>query len=196
MPSRWEMPPVYLQSGDPETESTPSLHAPGTLGARFTIINTQRQQPGVETSPAGRSKRYQLVKTDSTMSVAPYNGAVAWWADRAGYVVTTSPTANSRNDIAGVFCRAWNAAGDYMCVQVTGPKAKVKLLNSADLTGGNDNNVVAGASVIPSATAAKADVIAVGTAPTYVPLGRISAPIQFNAAAREVMVDLDVPETT
>lgn len=195
MPSRWEMPPVYLQSGDPETESTSSLHAPGTLGARFTIINTQRQQPGVESSPAGRSKRYQLVKTDSSMSVGPFPGAVAWWVDRAGYVVTTSPTSNNRSDIAGVFCRTWEHAGDYMCVQITGPKI-VKLLDSGSLTGGNDNNVVAGASVIPSATAGKADVIAIGTAPTYVPLGRIASPLTFNAAAREVLVDLDVPETT
>src|SRR5512134_1630318 len=145
MPSRWEMPPVYLQSGAPETESTPVLHAPGLLGARFTIIQSQRQAPGVETAGAGRSKRYQLIKTDSTMSVSPYAGAVAWWTDRAQYLVTTSASANSRNDIAGIFLRTWEHAGDYMCVQVTGPRI-VKLVDAP--TGA----VAAGASVIPSAT--------------------------------------------
>jgi hypothetical protein len=183
------MPPVYLQSGDPETESTPTLHAPGLLGARFTVVMPQRQAPGVESASAGRSKRYQLVKTASDMTQSPFTSATAHWADRAGYVVTTDPTANNRSDIAGIFCRAWETAGDYMCVQVTGPRI-VKLVDAT--TGA----VAAGASVIPSATAGKADVIAIGTAPTYVPYGRISSPLTFNAAAREVLVDLDVPETT
>lgn len=187
MPSRWEMPPVYLQSGDPETESTSDLHAGGLLGARFTVINTQRQGPGVETSAAGRSKRYQLVKTDSTLSVAPYAGATAWWSDRSAYMVTTSASASSRNDVAGIFARAWNAPGDFMCIQIGGPRI-VKLVNGAV--------PVAGAAVIPSATDGKADLVAVGTASTYALMGRISAPLTYNAAAQEVLVDLDVPETS
>lgn len=188
-PSRWEMPPVYLQSGDPETESTATLHAGGLLGSRFTIVSPLRSAPGTETASAGRSKRYQLVKTDSSMAVSPFPGATAWWSDRSAYLVTTSQSANSRNDVAGVFKRAWNAAGDYMCVQITGPSI-VKLIDAATGT------VAAGASVIPSSTDGKADVISIGTAPTHVPLGRISAPLTFNAASREVLVDLDVPETT
>ncbi len=191
-PSRWDMPPIHLQGGDPETESVPTLHAPGLLGSRFTIIDPQRSAPGTTTASAGRSKRYQLIRTDSTMAVAPFAGAVAWWADRARYVVTTSPTTNSRNDIAGIFRRVWAAVGDYMCVQVTGPGI-VKMIDA--VTGG-EGNMVSGASIIPSSTAGKADVVALGTAPTYVPLGRISAPISYNVAAREILVDLDVPETT
>lgn len=189
MPSRWEMPPVYLQSGDPEQESTPTLHAPGTLGARFTINNPWRQQPGVEAAAAGRSKRYQLVKTDSSMSVSPFPSAVAWWLDRAGYVVTTSPTANNRNDIAGVFARSWAAPGDYMCVQVTGPR-HVKILDASM------GALAAGDTIIPSATAGKADRVAIGTAPTHVPLGRVASPLTTNAPEATVLVDLDVPETT
>lgn len=189
MPTRWELPPVYLQSGDPETESTPTLHAPGTLGARFTILNPQRQAPGVETASAGRSKRYQLVKTDSSMTVSPFPSAVAWWLDRAGYIVTTDPAANSRNDIAGVFARAWDAAGDYMCVQVTGPR-HVKVLD-ADMAA-----LAAGDSVIPSATAGKGTRVAIGTAPTHVTLGRVASPLTTNAPEATVLVDLDVPETT
>jgi hypothetical protein len=183
------MPPVYLQSGDPEQESTPTLHAPGLLGSRFTIVNPQRSAPGVETATAGRSKRYQLVKTDSTMAVAPYAGATAWWADRAQYLVTTAPTASSRNDVAGVFKRAWAAVGDYMCVQVTGPST-VKVLD-ADVAA-----LAAGDQIIPSATASKATRIGIGVALTHVAMGRVAAPLTVNAGAAEVLVDLDVPETT
>lgn len=189
MPSRWEMPPVYLQSGDPETESTPTLHAPGLLGARFTITNPQRSAPGTETTTAGRSKRYQLVKTDSTMAVAPYPGAVAWWADKAAYVVTTSASASSRGAIAGVFARAWQTAGDYMCVQIGGP-------NFTKFVDASMAAVAAGEHAIPSATDGKAQREAVGTAPTYPPLGIVSAPLTKMAAEARVLVDLDVPETT
>lgn len=189
MPSRWEMPPVYLQSGDPETESTPNLHAPGLLGARFTILNPQRQQPGVETGTAGRSKRYQLVKTDSSMSVSPYPGAVAWWADKANYVVTTDADLGSRGNIAGVFARAWQTAGDYMCVQIGGP-CFVKFVDAASTA------AAVGDAAIPSATDGKADRTAAGTAPTYPPLGFVSSPITKLGAEARVLVDLDVPETT
>ena len=188
-PSRWEQPAVYLQSGDPEQESVSTLHAPGTLGARFTMVNPLRSAPGVESASAGRSKRYQLVKTDSTMAVAPYNGATAWWQDRAGYVVTTAPTANNRNDVAGVFCRAWAAAGDYMCVQIGGPKT-VKVLD-ADVAA-----LAAGDAIIPSATASKATRVAIGTAPTHRVLGTVASPLTVNVLDATVLVDLDVPETT
>lgn|SRR3990167_3047789 len=189
MPNRWEMPPVYLQSGDPETESVASLHAPGLLGARFTVIQPSRGTPGVEDQ---RSKRYQLIRTDSTMATAPFRGAVGWWSDQANYVVTTtSPTtAQTRNRIAGIFCRSWDAAGHYMCIQIQGP-ATTKLIDAAV-----NANVVAGAFIIPSATNAKADVVAAATAPTLQPLGQVSQPLTFNIAAREVVVDLAVPETT
>jgi hypothetical protein len=188
-PSRWEMPPVYIQSGDPETESTPTLHAAGLLGARFTILNPQRSQPGVETSPAGRSKRYQLIKTDSSMSVAPFPGATAFWTDRAGYVVTTNPASSSRNDIAGIFRRSWNAAGDFMCVQIGGP-GLVKMLDASM------GALTAGDSIISSATSGKAERVAVGTAPTHATYGRVSAPLTVQAGESTVLVDLDVPETT
>lgn len=189
MPNRWEMPPVYLQSGDPETESVASLHAPGLLGARFTIIQPSRGTPGAEDY---RSKRYQLIKTDSSMAVAPFKGAVAWWSDQANYVVTTTSPAVAvgRNRIAGVFCRTWENSGDYMCVQIQGP-ALTKLIDAAI-----NANVVVGAYIIPSATNAKADVVATATAPTQTPLGQVGAPITFNAASKEVVVDLAVPETT
>lgn len=183
MPNRWEMPPVYLQSGDPEQENTPTLHAPGLLGARFTVIQPSRGTPSGENVV---SKRYQLVKTDSTMTVAPFRGAIAWWSNKAQYLVTTNAT--NRNTVAGVFQNAVTP-GNYGCVQIGGP-ATVKLVDAPTAA------VTVSSKVIPSATNAKADNLAVATAPTHVVLGYVSNPLVYNAAAQEVVVDLDVPETT
>lgn len=174
----------YLQSGDPEAENTPTLYAPGLLGGRFTINNPQRTTPGAE---AGRSKKYQYVRTDSSMSVAPYNGAVAWWSDKTAYVVTTTVTTLGRGRIAGVFQNAVTP-GNYCCVQVGGP-ATVKFLDTVTATPD-----ATGQFVIPSATNAKADCLAAGSAATYPPLGVTAG--SFNAASREGIVDLAVPETT
>jgi len=186
-PNRWEQPAVYLQSGDPETESTPTLAYPGLLGVRFTVIQPTRA--AVTAAGAGRSKRYQIVRTDSTMSVAPFTGAVAWWSDKTQYLVTTSPTTLGRARIAGRFCRAANALGDYMCVQVEGPGA-VKIIDAptAAVTANS------GQWVTPSSTAGKADVLAVGSSPTYPPLGVVAG--AMNNADNTVVVDLNVPETT
>jgi hypothetical protein len=187
-PSRYEQPAFYLQSGDPESENTPALAYPGQLGIRFTINSPQRAAPGVT---AGRSKRYQIVKTDSTMTVAPFPGAVAFWGDKTQYVVTsTSPAvAASRNRIAGRFCCPVTP-GNVCCVQFEGPGI-VKLIDAV-----TQGNVVPGAYIVPSATNAKADVIATATAPNQTPLGVVASPLTFNTAALEVVVDLNVPETT
>lgn len=183
-PNRWEQPAVYLQSGDPETENASSLYAPGLLGARFTVIQPSRSTPGAED---GRSKRYQLIRTDSTMSVAPFRGAVAWWSDKTQYLVTTSPTALGRGRIAGVFQNAITP-GNFGCVQVEGP-ATVKFIDAVTAA-----PTAAGLFVIPSATAGKADTLAAGTAATYPTLGVTAG--TYNAPAAEAVVDLNVPETT
>lgn len=184
-PNRWEMPPVYLQSGDPEQENVAALHAPGTLGCRFTVIQPTRTPPGPE---AGRSKRYQLIQTDSTMSVAPYPGATAWWADKTRYLVTTSPTLLGRNLVAGVFQNAITP-GNYGCVQLNGP-------GTVKLTDASVGAAVAGDLVQPSSTAGKAERVAAGTALTYVQMGVIAAPLTKDAGGATVVVDLSIPETT
>jgi hypothetical protein len=184
MPSRFENPAIYLQSGDPEKENTPTLHAPGLLGSRFTVVQpTGRGTPAVQ----GRSKRYQLVKTDSTMTVGPYPGATAYWADKANYLVTTVNT--NLNAIAGKFSNLVDK-GNYTCIQFGGP-GYVKFVD------GSVGTAAVGDSVIGSAaTAGKADRVAAGTAPSYVALGRVSTPITKLPAEALVLVDLDVPETT
>lgn len=183
MPNRFENPAIYLQSGDPEKEDTPSLHAPGLLGSRFTVI-----QPTGRGSPAvvGKSKRYQLVKTDSTMTVSPYPGATAYWADKTQYLVTTVNT--NLNAVAGIFNNLVTK-GNFTCVQFGGP-GFVKVLD-ADTAAS-----AVGDSIIGSGTVGKATRIAAGTAPTNVPLGRVATPLTKLAAEARVLVDLDVPETT
>jgi hypothetical protein len=180
----FELPPVYLQSGDPESENVATLHASGTLGARFTVKQPTRSAAGVE---AGRSKRYQLIRSDSTMTTNPYVGAVAWWADKARYLVTTSAT--NRNRIAGVFQNAITP-GNYGCIQIGGP-ATVKVLD------GDVAALAIGDAIIPSTTDGKATRVAVGTAPTHTVLGWVAGPaISVDVLNATVVVDLDVPETT
>lgn len=183
-PSRFEQPAYYLQSGDPETENVATLAYPGQLGIRFTIIHPQRAVTGVE---EGRSKRYQLIRTDSTMTVAPFKGATAWWADKAQYLVTTNAT--NRNRVAGVFQNAITP-GNFGCVQIEGP-ATTKLLD-ADMAA-----VAIGDYIIPSATNAKATRVAVGTAPTHTPMGQVAGPaISLDPPSATAVVDLNIPETT
>lgn len=184
-PNRFEQPAVYLQSGDPENENTPTLHAPGLLGARFTVLSPVQQPSTGATTPA-RSKRYQLVRTDSTMTVSPFPGAVAYWADKTQYLVTTVNT--NLNMVAGRF--GGNVTkGNYTCVQIGGA-GLVKVLDADTAT------AAVGDSIIGSATAGKATRVASGTAPTNVPLGRVSVPLFKSPAEALVLVDLDVPETT
>lgn len=188
-PNNWGQQAVYLQSGDPEREAVDTLHAPGTLGSRFTVKQPIGSQPGAED---GRFKTYQLVQTDSTMTVSPFKGAVAWWSDKTRYLVTTSPTALGRGRIAGVFQNDESQypirPGQYTCVQIKGP-ASVKFIDAVVV--GNVNT--AGNFVIPSATAGKADVIAAGSASTYPSLGVTAGALQGGTAL--AVVDLDVPET-
>lgn len=186
-PIGWSNQAVYLQSGDPERESNPTLAYPGQLGMRFTTRQPHRAAAGAE---EGRSKTYQIVKTDSTMTVAPFKGAVAWWADKTQYLVTTTVTALGRGRIAGVFQNlpAYPITrGHYTCIQTGGPGI-TKFVDGAAITANS------GQFVIPSATNGKADIIAAGTAATYPVLGVIAGTL--DASAMECIVDLDVPQTT
>ena len=91
--------PMYCQSGNFETENVAVDAYPGTLGSRVTV-NT----PTGATGKAGvGGKTYQRVLTDSGMAVAPFSGAVAWWADKRKSMVTTDPTKLGRGRVAGIF---------------------------------------------------------------------------------------------
>jgi hypothetical protein len=182
MPNNIRQQPIYMRSGDPETENEATLQYPGQLGMRVTVAQPSRTAPGNE---SGRPKTYQLVKTDSTMTVTPFPGAVAFWADRANYLVTTAAT--NQQEGAGVFQNAITA-GNYGFIQVQGP-ATVKFVD-ADVAA-----LAAGDAAIPSSTAGKAGRVAKGTAPTYSPLGFVAVNLAKDVLNATAIVDLDVRET-
>lgn len=163
MPNNFPQPTVYLQSGDPNTCIQDNLY-PGQLGSRFWVLDPDATLPQA-------AKGYQLVMLDSNaMSTLPYAGAVAWWANRAKYTVTTSiSTAGGRGKVAGVFLTAITAAQvaaqKLVCIQFQG-HASVNYVDSP--TAAPD---ATGLFVIPSATDGKADCLAAGTAATYPKLG-------------------------
>lgn len=179
MPRGIRSPGAWVGTGDPETWSDKTLYAPGMLGARFTIKQPVSAAAGAE---EGRDKTYQIVQGDSSMTVTPFKGAVMWWQDRANYKVTTSAT--NRNQVAGV-CQGSFPAGDFFCVQTEGP-ATVKYVDAP-----TSPPAATGTTVIPSATAGKADNLAVGTAPTHTIIGRAVSVADGNA---EGIVELNVPE--
>lgn len=183
-PNSWFSQPVYIPGGNPETMNEPNLLYPGQLGIRFSYINPPRTVPSTEVSEDGKPKTFKLVRSDSTMSVSPYDGAVAWFSSQYQHLVTTSPTALGRGRIAGVF-KTPVTPGNYCCVQVKG-------LSRVKLTDASAAATAAGEFVVPSATAAKAEVVAAGTAATYPALGRGAG--MLDLAARDALVDLDVPE--
>ncbi len=181
---------VFLPEGDPDQVSVPEADYPypGLIGVKFTV-----QQPGPRGVPGAdtetrHSKRFQLVRTDSSMGTAPDDGMVAWWENTSRYRVTTDPTALGRGRVAGIFKRAWRAAGDLMCIQKKGPA------NTFFVDAPVAAPTVAGLAVIPSATAGRADCLAAGTAPTYPLLGLSAGPIQGGTG--RAVVQLDVGETT
>lgn len=170
--------------GDPELVNEAVWPYPGQIGKRMMV-----KQPGPGGTPGAedyRDKEYQLVNTDSTMSVAPYKGAVAWWADKTNYKVTTTVTTLGRGRVAGVFQNAITP-GNVGYIQTKGP-AVVKLTDTITST-----PLASGLFVIPSATAAKADCLAAGSAATYPPLGLSASTL--NLGDNTCIVDLDVPET-
>lgn len=191
MPNHIISQPVFIPGGNPETMNEPESNIkPGQLGIRFAFNIPARSAPGVEsqtlaTGAAGLPKMYKMVRTDSTMAVAPYDGAVAWWADQALYKTTTSPTTLGRGRVAGVF-RTLVTPGNVCCVQIKG-KGKVKFVDSPTAAPSDD-----GQFVIPSATAAKADCLAAGSAATYPLIGRSAGALQGGTS--EAIVDIDVPE--
>lgn len=192
MPNSFFNQPVFIPGGNPETMNEPESNIkPGQIGVRFFYNIPARQAPGVDSETlalgaAGLPKGYKMVRTDSSMTVAPYDGAVAWWANQALYRTTTSPTTLGRGRVAGVYCGAVTP-GNVCCIQIKG-KANVKFIDAVV----GANVTAAGNLVIPSSTAGKADVLAAGTAATYPILGRTAGALQGGTS--EAIVDLDVDD--
>jgi len=186
---------VYLQSGDPTKERRPATdglgnadsYGPGQLGQRFSAPD----------STTGYAADWQIVKTDSVMDTLPYDGAVAWWLDRAAYLVTTNVTAAGRGNRAGIF-RDSDAPQDptvhniglsqIICIQKKGVGVQVNFV-----AGPVADPTAAGLFVIPSATAAQADCLAAGTAAIYPPIGVSTGAIDA-VAVDYAAVDVDVDD--
>jgi hypothetical protein len=187
MPNDDRKQPAFLgTTGDPESFAVDAPHPyPGQVGSRVTIQQPGPRGSGEGQAEANRSKTYQLVQGDSSMTVAPFPGAVAWWKDKSRYKVSTDPAATARGNIAGVI-QGSPGKGQFFFVQTEGP-ATVKHVEAP--AGGA---FAVGDSVIPSATAGMADRVAAGTAPTYPTLGLATSVTNGNA---EIVVDLAVPVT-
>lgn len=156
MPNNFVQQPVYLQSGDPETEHRlPDGYSGGQLGSRLVVKDD---------GDAAKAKGYQLVQNDSVMDVLPAEGSVAWWRDRAKYLVTTDVSLAGRGNVAGIY-RCVSAVGEIICIGREGVQT-VRILNSP--TAAPD---ATGLIVIPSATDGQADCLAAGSAATYPPIG-------------------------
>lgn len=187
MPQNQRQQAMYVSTGDPETvnDSPAKVFAIGQVGRYLTY-----KQPGPAGTPGAedyRDKVYRYVWTDSSMSVAPYRGAVAWWKDRTTFKTTTDAT--NRGQRAGVF-QGPVTPGNYCFVQTGGP-ATVKFVDAPTATPN-----VAGRYVIPSATASKADCLGTGTAATFPPLGTIAITNNYNPADVTAIVDLEIPDVT
>lgn len=161
--------PVFLQSGDPTLERRdPDSYAGGQIGQTF-------EQPDIGNDPPTPAK-WQIVKTDSVMDVPPYDGAVAWWIDRANYVVTTDVSRAGRGNVAGVF-RDSSAPqdpntsniglGQICCIQKKGESTQVKFDAAPTAP-----PTAAGLIVIPNDADGEADCLAAGTAASYPALGK------------------------
>lgn len=172
MPNNQNQQTVFLQGGDPLTENRAAdSYSGGQLGSRFTVEDKS-------TSPA-RAKRFQLVQMDSAVDVAASQGAVAWWRNATGYIVTTDVSVAGRGNVAGVF-GALVSVDNIGCIQIGGP-APVQYNAGTPL----DTGMI----VIPTATDAKAEVLAAGSAATYPPLGVTESA----GAGGLVTVTLDLP---
>jgi len=171
MPNNAWQQTIYLQSGSPETENRSVQTAAGgintspgyigQLGSRFIVKDP---------SDSKKSKGYQLVQLDSVMATLPYSGAVAFWTNRATYLVTTSVATAGRGNVAGIFRVAPVAADitaqNLVCIQIKGPCENANYISG--VTSAPDTT---GKFVIPSATDGQADCLAAGTAATYPKIG-------------------------
>lgn len=177
--------PLYLPNGQDPAQfniAESDWRFAGMIGGTATFVFGA----GTTADPRG-SKNVQLVRTDSTMTTAPFNGASAWWKNKLTYQVTTDPT-NRRGQVAGVFLAAVTP-GRLAIIQTGGRHGTVKFVDAP--TSSPD---ATGKLVIPSSTAGKADCLAAGTAATYPIMGTSAG--TYDAAGATCAVDLNIPQVT
>ncbi len=179
MPNNPSQRPTFLQSNSPLTEN----RVAGGLGSYDGQIGTQFpwRDPS---NPDNKQLFFQLVQLDSAVDVAPTAGAVAWWRNTTGYVVTTDVSVAGQGNVAGVFGGAVDV-GNICCVQQKGP-ANVQVQTSPTAAPSNT-----GQFVIPSSTDAKANWLGAGSAATYPPLGVSAGFASGSPSVAQVELDLE-----
>lgn len=148
----------FISTGDPSTVDEATPFAPGQLGMVIWIKgNTTVFDPGL--SP----RAYQAIKLKAGATAA--KGAFVIWDDFDAYVVTTvgTETSANRNKGAGFLQGTKPTAGNFGWVQVGGQGA---VLIEAGVTPAVGQQIIQGAT-----TAGRAEIVALGTAPTSGPYG-------------------------
>lgn len=187
---------VFLQSGDPTKERRPLITSAGQVDSYF---GGQRGQHfnAPDVPNGGTPANWQIVLTDSVMDVLPYDGAVAWWKDRAAYIVTTDVSVAGRGNRAGIF-RDSDAPQDpathniglsnIVCIQKKGQAVQVNFVSSPTA-----NPTAAGLFVVPSATDGQADCLAAGTPASYPAIGLSTGAVDA-VAVDYAAVDVDIDD--
>lgn len=147
----------YFATGNPETEEMTTLYAPGMLGC-FADFD----QGGI-TGPENIC-RYQLVVQDAAISGVIGN-VMYWAALKANYSVTT--TATLTGTLAGVCRKLVTDAASYIWILKHGTR-EVLLIDAPTSAADTTGKPVVGV----TATAGKADVLALATAPQPIEFAR------------------------
>lgn len=182
----------WTGTGDPDTYNETSLTIQGDLGKYLTVKERTGDTPVDGGDVRGRDKEYRKVRVDSApMAVLPDNGIVAFWANKARFVVSTTPTAQGRGRVAGIFKNPV-PLGSYCFVQVGGP-ALVKFQGQTQgQAAPTATPTAAGLIVIPSAFDGRADCLAAGSAATYPIIGYSAG--AMDATNYTATVDLAIPD--
>lgn len=178
MPNTNRISAPYIKGGNPDTVNDSELYAGGELGSYYDF----------------NDRTYCIVKLDSGATAGPTVGVVltgqlAFWKDKDTRLVTNDfrfaiggQTSNAwRNQVAGIF-RGSITAGYYCHILSRGDNISVK----------SDGNGGVGQTAIAEGTAdtSRVGTVAVGTAPTYVPVGIIRGA----AGGGVINVDVSIPE--
>lgn len=164
--------PMFL-TGNPETELLTSLYAPGSLGKKAWF------NQGTPSAPL--MCQYQLVKLAGSITTAI--GSVLYWSDRDDFVVTT--TATNTGQVAGI-ARIVAAAAEYIWILKKGDR-EVLFIDSPTVACSAVGLPVVGV----TATAGKADSLALATAPQPVLIGRTLGTQDGTTKRASVAVNID-----
>lgn len=170
MPSNLRHQTIYAETGNPDTSNEAALYKPGELGQNL----------------SKNDREYQRVQCDTGATADTGVGVVAathlaFWKDRANYLVTNDLAQSVRNQVAGIF-RTAVSAGNFCFILKRGRAIDVLAASGT---------YVDGEKAIPnSGTAADITRLAAGTALTYTGVGEVRGA----RASGVVSVDVNIPE--